>query len=87
MVGDFENALMKYPRISAPPTHFQKFVENFKIEVPRSWKKIWCLQKQHDSLNHFQFFETKNAHTKKLFLIPEFNLWMMENERACGIYT
>ena len=86
MVGDFENALMKHPRISAPPTHFQKFVENFKIEVPRSWKKFWCLQKQHDSLNHFQFFETKKRPYEKNISNPGIQP-MMENERACGIDT
>ena len=31
---------MKHPRIWVPPTHFEKFVKNFKIEFPGNWTKI-----------------------------------------------
>ena len=59
---------IKHPRIFTPPTHFPKFVENFKIEFPGNQTNT-LLSPESESLNQFQFTKIKNQSQKKVMPI------------------
>ena len=56
----------KHPSISAPPTHFQKYVENFKIKFPGNWTKTLISPESPWFTESLPiFWNKKNAHPKK----------------------
>ena len=64
-------------RIWAPPTHFQKFVANFKTEfLGNRTKSLISPESARFTVSYRIFWRKKIASTKKLhrFLFPEFNL-------------
>ena len=55
-------------RVKAPPTHFEKFLENFKIEIPRNRTKILIFPESALFTDLIPMFQnTKIGNTKKLF--------------------
>ena len=69
----------KHPRIWVPPTQFQNFNQNSKIEFPGNLAKIFISPESEFSTESFPvFWNKKIARRKKLwrFQAPEFNLSM-----------